>query len=66
LLQELVRVLEYRKFALSRADRDDPLSDFLPFAQIADDLSSGCSAAEVSAGKHAPIDLVQRQLQAHR
>jgi len=43
-VQELVRVLEYPKFALSRADREELLSDFLPFAQVVDDPPSGCSA----------------------
>jgi putative PIN family toxin of toxin-antitoxin system len=44
-VRELVRVLEYPKFALSREDRDELLSDFLPFAQIVDDPPSDRSAA---------------------
>ena len=31
---ELVRVLEYPKFALSRNDREELLADFLPFAEV--------------------------------
>jgi putative PIN family toxin of toxin-antitoxin system len=42
-VQELVRVLEYPKFGLSRVDKEELLSDFLPFAQIVDDAPSGCS-----------------------
>jgi len=33
-VQELVRVLEYPKFALSREDREELLADFLPFAEV--------------------------------
>lgn len=33
-VQELVRVLEYPKFALSLDDREELLADFLPFAEI--------------------------------
>jgi putative PIN family toxin of toxin-antitoxin system len=33
-VQELVRVLEYPKFALSHDDREELLADFLPFAEI--------------------------------
>ena len=33
-VQELVRVLEYPKFALSHEDREELLADFLPFAEI--------------------------------
>jgi len=33
-IQELVRVLKYPKFALSREDREELLADFLPFAEI--------------------------------
>ena len=32
-VQELVRVLAYPKFALARADQDELLADFLPYAQ---------------------------------
>jgi putative PIN family toxin of toxin-antitoxin system len=32
-VQELVRVLAYPKFALSRAEQDELLADFLPYAQ---------------------------------
>jgi putative PIN family toxin of toxin-antitoxin system len=33
-IQELVRVLEYPKFALSREDREELLADFLPFTEV--------------------------------
>ncbi len=33
-VQELVRVLEYSKFALSREDREELLADFLLFAEV--------------------------------
>ena len=33
-VQELVRVLEYPKFAPSHDDREELLADFLPFAEI--------------------------------
>lgn len=32
-VQELVRVLAYPKFALARAEQDELLADFLPYAQ---------------------------------
>ncbi len=32
-VQELVRVLAYPKFSLSRAEQDELLADFLPYAQ---------------------------------
>jgi putative PIN family toxin of toxin-antitoxin system len=32
-VQELLRVLAYPKFALARADQDELLADFLPYAQ---------------------------------
>ncbi len=32
-VQELVRVLAYPKFALTRAEQDELLADFLPYAQ---------------------------------
>jgi hypothetical protein len=33
-VQELVRVLEYPKFALSHDDREELLADLLPFADV--------------------------------
>jgi putative PIN family toxin of toxin-antitoxin system len=33
-VQELLRVLEYPKFALSRQDREELLADFLPYAEV--------------------------------
>jgi predicted nucleic acid-binding protein len=33
-VQELVRVLEYPKFAMSHGDREELLADFLPFVEI--------------------------------
>jgi predicted nucleic acid-binding protein len=32
-VQELLRVLAYPKFALTRADQDELLADYLPYAQ---------------------------------
>lgn len=34
-VKELLRVLEYPKFGLSREDRDELLGDYLPFAETA-------------------------------
>jgi putative PIN family toxin of toxin-antitoxin system len=37
-IKELMRVLAYQKFKLSRQDQDGLLADYLPFAQVADVL----------------------------
>ena len=39
-VQELMRVLSYRKFALSEADQNDLLEDYLPYAETIANLKT--------------------------
>lgn len=43
---ELIRVLEYPKFRLSPTDRDEVLSEYLPFAEIVFKDAEGPAAAD--------------------
>ena len=46
--QELVRVLAYPKFRLSKSDQDELLADYLPYAQDSAHSPAAASGARVS------------------
>jgi predicted nucleic acid-binding protein len=56
-VKELLRVLEYPKFGLSREDRDELLGDYLPFAETAG-VAGSIGPAVLGGPNHTPESAV--------